>query len=105
MASSRIKAKEKSGVVTVKVLAKHDMISIQEAVNNAKKSGKPAKVNFITHMKAESAGKVVFDMQSTQFLSKNPYVKFSFPGKAGDDLTFSWVDLDGKTQSDTTKIK
>lgn len=99
MSKSRIKAKEKNGVVTVKVLAKHDMLSIQEAVR-AKKD-----VNFITSMKAESAGQVVFQMESTQFLSKNPYVKFSFPGKAGDDLTFSWVDLNGKTQSDTEKIK
>jgi len=99
MAKTRIKAKEKKGVVTVKALAKHDMLSIQEA-NRAKKP-----VNFITMMKAESAGAVVFQMESTQFLSKNPYVKFEFPGKAGDTLTFSWVDLDGKTQSDTVEIK
>jgi sulfur-oxidizing protein SoxZ len=44
-------------------------------------------------------------MSSSQFLSKNPYIKFEFPGKAGDELEFTWVDLKGTTQTDTAKIK
>jgi sulfur-oxidizing protein SoxZ len=99
MAKTRIKAKEKKGIVTVKAMAKHAMLSYQEA-KNAKKE-----VNFITNIKATSNGQVVYEVSTSQFLSKNPYVKFEFPGKAGDDLTFTWVDLKGKTQTDTVKIK
>lgn len=96
---TRIKAKEKKGIVTVKAMANHAMLSYQEA-KKAKKE-----VNFITSMMATSNGKVVYEVSTSQFLSKNPYVKFKFAGKKGDDLVFSWVDLKGNKQSDTAKIK
>ncbi len=96
---TRIKAKEKKGIVTVKALANHEMLSYQEA-KRAKKE-----VNFITYIVAKVGEKVVFEMSSSQFLSKNPYIKFEFPGKAGDQLEFTWVDLKGTTQTDTAKIK
>ncbi|RXJ82750.1 thiosulfate oxidation carrier complex protein SoxZ [Arcobacter sp. F2176] len=99
MAKTRIKAKEKNGIVTVKAMAKHEMLSYIEA-KNAKKE-----VNFITNITATSNGKVVYEVSTSQFLSKNPYVKFMFKGKAGDDLTFTWIDLKGKTQTDTVEIK
>lgn len=99
MAKTRIKAKEKKGIVTVKAMAKHEMLSYQEA-KRAKKE-----VNFITSMVGTSNGVVVFEMSSSQFLSKNPYIKFEFSGKAGDDFTFTWTDLKGKTQTDTVTIK
>jgi sulfur-oxidizing protein SoxZ len=96
---SRIKVKEKNGVVTAKVMANHEMLSYQEA-KKAKKE-----VNFITSMIAKSKGNVVFEMSSSQFLSKNPYIKFEFPGKAGDDFEFTWTDLKGDKQTDTATIK
>lgn len=99
MAKTRIKAKEKKGIVTVKAMAKHEMLSYQEA-KRAKKE-----VNFITSIKATSNGQVVYEVSTSQFLSKNPYVKFEFKGKSGDDLTFTWVDLKGKSQTDTVTIK
>lgn len=99
MAKTRIKAKEKKGIVTVKAMAKHEMLSYQEA-KRAKKE-----VNFITHIQATSAGKVVYDVSTSQFLSKNPYVKFFFKGNKGDDLTFTWVDLKGNKQTDKVTIK
>ena len=99
MAKTRIKAKEKKGIVTVKAMAKHPMLSGVEA----KKAGK--EMNFITHLKAEANGKVVFEVSMSQFLSKDPYIAFEYAGKKGDELTISWVDLSGKTQSDTAKVK
>ncbi len=99
MAKTRIKAKEKKGIVTVKAMAKHDMLSYQEA-QKAKKE-----VNFITQIIATSKGKVVYEVSTSQFLSKNPYVKFAFAGAKGDDLTFSWTDLKGNKQTDTVEIK
>ncbi|AXX86454.1 thiosulfate oxidation carrier complex protein SoxZ [Malaciobacter marinus] len=100
MAKTRIKAKEKKGVVTVKTLSKHPMLSYVEA-KRAKKE-----VNFITHFMAEANGKVVYEVSTSQFLSKDPYMKFKFTGaKKGDEITITWVDLKGNKDVSTKKIR
>jgi sulfur-oxidizing protein SoxZ len=101
---TRIKAKEKKGIVTVKALAKHPMMSYLEA-KRAKKEA-----NFITYVVAKVNGKIVYELSSSQFLSKNPYMKFAFKAdvvgsKKGDKIEFTWVDLKGKTNTSTGKIK
>ena len=97
---TRIKAKLKKGIVTVKAMANHAMLSYQEA-EKAKKE-----VNFITSMMAKVNGKIVYEVSTSQFLSKNPYVKFAFKGAAkGDKVEFTWTDLKGNTRTDTGKIK
>ncbi|OQX73700.1 MAG: thiosulfate oxidation carrier complex protein SoxZ [Campylobacteraceae bacterium 4484_4] len=96
----KVKAKEKNGIVKVKAMFKHDMLTYDQA----KRKGKEA--NFITHITAKANGKVVFDMSTSQFLSKNPLIKFKFKGaKKGDKMEISWVDLKGNTKSKTVKIK
>ncbi|QDF29106.1 thiosulfate oxidation carrier complex protein SoxZ [Halarcobacter anaerophilus] len=104
MAKTRIKAKLKKGVVTVKALAKHPMLSYVEA-EKAKKEA-----NFITYVVAKVNGNIVYEVSTSQFLSKNPYMKFSFHAdavgaKKGDNIEFTWVDLKGNTQADKAKIK
>ena len=101
---TRIKAKLKKGVVTVKALANHENLSYQEA-QRAKKEA-----NFITYVVAKVNGTIVYELSSSQFLSKNPYMKFSFNAdavgaKKGDSLEFTWVDLKGNTRADKAKIK
>ncbi len=96
----KIKAKEKDGLVKAKVMVKHDMLTYDVA----KKKGKEA--NFITHLEAKVGDKVVYEISSSQFLSKNPIFKFTFKGaKKGDKLTVSWEDLKGNKKSDSKKIK
>jgi sulfur-oxidizing protein SoxZ len=96
----KIKAKLEGDVVKVKALLKHEMLTYDQA----KKKGKEA--NFITHIIAKCNNKVVFEMSSSQFLSKNPLVKFAFKGaKAGDEVEITWKDLKGNTKSKATKIK
>ena len=95
----RIKAKAKDGVVTVKAMMKHAMLSYDVA----KKKGKEA--NFIVHINGKVDGKDVYEASTSQFLSKNPYIKFQFKGEAGKELELSWVDLSGKTKSKKAKIK
>ena len=98
--ATRIKAKLKKDVVTVKALANHPMLSYQEA----KRANKEA--NFITHFMAETNGKVVYEVSTSQFLSKDPYMKFSFKGAAkGDEIKITWKDLKGTTEVETAKIK
>jgi sulfur-oxidizing protein SoxZ len=98
--TTKIKAKLKNGVVEVKALATHPMLSYQEA-ERAKKEA-----NFITYVVAKVAGKVVYEASTSQFLSKDPYMKFSFKGaNAGDDIEITWKDLKGATDTSTAKIK
>ena len=97
---TRIKAKLKKGVVTVKAMASHAMMSYEEA----KKKKKSA--NFITYIIAKVNGTTVYEVSTSQFLSKNPYMKFKFTGaNKGDKLTLTWTDLSGATQTSTKKIK
>lgn len=98
--TTKIKAKLKNGIVEVKALASHPMLSYQEA-ERAKKE-----VNFITYIVAKVGDKVVYEVSTSQFLSKDPYVKFSFKGGAvGDVVEITWKDLKGATDVSTGKIK
>ena len=101
---TRIKAKLKKGVVTVKAMATHEMLSYQEA-KRAKKE-----VNFITYLVAKVNGTIVYEVSTSQFLSKNPYIKFQFHAdavgaKKGDKVEITWTDLKGETQTSEKKIK
>ncbi len=98
--TTKIKAKLKDGIVEVKALATHPMLSYQEA-ERAKKE-----VNFITYVIAKVGDKVVFEASTSQFLSKDPYIKFSFKGaNAGDTIELTWKDLKGNTDVSTEVIK
>ena len=98
--TKKIKAKLKDGIVEVKALATHPMLSYQEA-ERAKKE-----VNFITYVIAKVGDKVVFEASTSQFLSKDPYIKFSFKGaNVGDTIELTWKDLKGNTDVSTEVIK
>ena len=100
MAKTRIVAKSKKGITTVKAVAKHAMLSSMEA----KKAGK--KTNFITYVTASVGGKPVYEVSTSQFLSKNPYMKFAFDGMhKGSEISLTWHDLSGAKQTSTAKIK
>jgi len=95
----KIKAKEKAGVVKAKVAISHNMLTYDQA----KKKGKEA--NFITHVTATVGDKVVYDASTSQFLSKNPLIKFKFAGKKGDELKITYTQLKGEVFFATKKIK
>jgi len=95
----KIKAKEKEGTVKAKVAISHNMLTYDQA----KKKGKDA--NFITHITATVGDKVVYDASTSQFLSKNPLIKFSFAGKKGDELKITYTQLKGEVFFATKKIK
>ncbi len=95
----RIKAKFKDGVTTVKAMAKHPMLSYIQA----KKKGKEA--NFITYIVGKVGDEIVYEASTSQFLSKNPYIKFKFKGGQGKELVLTWTDLSGKSKTTKKKIK
>ena len=95
----KIKAKEKAGVVKAKISIKHDMLTYDQA----KKKGVEA--NFITHITGTVGDKVVYDASTSQFLSKNPLIKFVFNGKKGDEIKITYTQLKGEVFFATKKIK
>ena len=101
----KIKAKIKKGVLKVKALIKHDMITYDQA---AKKFGDRNKANFVTHITAKVGDKVVYEASTSQFLSKNPIIKFQANAtgiKKGDKLTMTVSQKIGKPETDKAKIK
>jgi sulfur-oxidizing protein SoxZ len=95
----KVKAKEKDGIVKVKVLAKHQNIGPEEAEKKKKEA------NFITTVVAKVGDKVVYEMNGSGFMSKNPLFKFKFKGKKGDELEVTWTDLKGESKTKKAKIK
>jgi sulfur-oxidizing protein SoxZ len=98
----KVKAKIKDGIVEVKAMAKHDMVTYNQA---EKKTGNKDDANFITHITGTVNGETVYDMSTSQFLSKNPIFKFKFKGNAGDELIMTWVDRKGNTVTEKSAIK
>jgi sulfur-oxidizing protein SoxZ len=95
----KIKAKEKAGIVKAKVQIKHDMLTYTQA----KKKGK--QTHFITHITARVDQRVVYDASISQFLSKDPLIRFSFKGKKGEILTVLYWQLTGEVFYASKKIK
>ena len=99
----KIKAKMKGDIVKVKAMAKHDMTTYDQAKG---KTGNSDDANFITRVTASVNGKIVYEMSTSQFLSKNPIMKFQFKGaKAGDKVEMTWIDRKGNTKTSKGKIK
>jgi sulfur-oxidizing protein SoxZ len=99
----KVKAKIKNDIVQVKAMAKHPMMTYDQA---AKKTGNSDDANFITHISASVNGRIIYEVSTSQFLSKNPIFKFQFRGASkGDKLKMTWVDRKGNTKTSTAKIK
>ena len=95
----KIKAKEKGGIVKAKVAITHDMLTYAQA----KKKGR--QTHFITHIRAKVSNRIVYDASTSQFLSKNPLLKFQFEGKKGEKLTVIYTQITGEVFYASKKIK
>jgi sulfur-oxidizing protein SoxZ len=96
----RIKAKRKKGITVVKFMAKHIMLSLAEA----KKRGKVG--NYITYIVATNNEEIVFEVNTSQSLSKDPYLMFKYRGgNKGDKLKIVWKDLLGNEKIGEVKLK
>ena len=96
------KAKLKKDTVKVKVMFESPMAGREEA----KKSKKIEKVEFITHIIASVNGAMVYEVSTSPFISKNPLFKFQFKGaKKGDKIEFVATDNNGKQAKKSIKIK
>ncbi len=95
----KIRAKFRKDKVEVKMILKHPMESGEIA-------GRTKKSHYITHITGTVNGKVVYDVDATSGISKDPFFKFYFTGaKKGDKLEIKWVDNQGKSETKKAKIK
>jgi sulfur-oxidizing protein SoxZ len=100
--SIKVRAKEKGGVVSVKALMNHPM---ETGLRKIKKTGKMFPAHFINEVTATIGGANAISANWSGGISKNPYLAFEAPGKKGDELTLSWTDNQGNSESATTKVK
>lgn len=101
--SIKIRAKAKKGVTTVKALMSHVM---ETGLRKDKKTGELIPAHFIQEVTAEWNGKTVMTAYWGGAVSKNPYLSFKFNGGAKDEeLTLSWKDNQGGSDTATAKIK
>jgi len=102
-----------ASTIRVRAVASGDTTEVQALVQHPMDSGfvKDSKGNlipahYIEVIEFEHAGKAVFRAFWGPAVSKDPYIKFSFKGgKKGDDLTISWVDNKGQSDSLVGKIQ
>lgn len=99
----KIRAKQKGDVTSVKALITHVM---ETGLRKNKKTGKLIPAHFIKEVVAKSGGKTVMTAYWSGAVSKNPYIAFQFKGgKKGDDITLSWMDNKGESDSITAPIR
>lgn len=98
----KVRAKASSGLVTVKTLMSHPM---ETGLRKNKKTGKKIPAHFIEEVIAKVGDKTVMEAYWGTAISKNPYLSFKYKGSKGDSLTISWVDNQGKSATESVKVK
>ena len=101
MGTIRIKAKEASGVVTVRALMTHPM---ETGLRKNKKTGEKIPARFINEVVGKSNGKVVITANWSGSIAKNPYLSYRYKGSKGDKIELSWTDNTGKSDSTTATV-
>jgi sulfur-oxidizing protein SoxZ len=101
--SIKIRASEKGGETTVKALISHPM---ETGARKDAKTGKLIPAHFIEEVVCKHNGTTVLTAEWSGGVSKNPYISFKFTGAAkGDEITLSWSDNKGESDSKAAKIK
>jgi len=99
---SAIKVKIKDGIATVRMAISHPMTTYNQA---KAKTGNSDDANFITHITGKVGDKVVLDVSTSQFFSKNPIFLFLFKSdsfKIGKKLSGRELD-NGVKRKDSEK--
>ncbi len=100
--SINVSAKEKKGVVTGNALMNHPM---ETGLRKNKKTGKMFPAHFISEVTATIGGANALSANWSGCIYKNPYLAFVAAGKKGDEITLSWTDNQGNSESATAKVK
>jgi sulfur-oxidizing protein SoxZ len=96
MSSIKLKAKVEGDAVEVKALMTHPMETGQR---KDKKTGELVPAHWIKEIIVTAGDKTVLTANWGVSVSKNPYLAFSYKGKAGDKIKLSWTDSKGEKDS------
>lgn len=94
--SIKIRASVSGDMAEVKCLITHAM---EPGNRKDKTTGADITPKFITEVTAEVGGKVVLAGNMSAAVSKNPFLSFKAPAKAGDKIKITWKDNTGETDS------
>jgi sulfur-oxidizing protein SoxZ len=94
--SIKIRASVAGDMAEVKCLITHPM---EPGNRKDKTTGADITPKFITEVSAEVNGKVVLAGNMSAAVSKNPFLSFKAPAKAGDKIKLSWKDNTGESDS------
>lgn len=90
------------GVVTVRLIVNHPML----VERPDPKTGQTLPPHFIEEISVTHAGDTLMAAAWGQAVSTNPFLQFSFTGaKAGDQITVSWRDNKGDTDTAQVPVK
>ncbi|CAA6820812.1 MAG: Sulfur oxidation protein SoxZ [uncultured Sulfurovum sp.] len=98
----KLKAKLKGDVLKCSVQAVHEMTTTVAAKENG------GEANYITNIVAKVGDRVLIEVSTSEFVSKDPTLKFQVKAngiKSGDSMEVTWTDKSGKTKTDSTKVK
>ncbi len=102
MAKLKIRAKEKSGVVTVKMLMSHPM---ETGLRKDAKTGEKIPPHYIEEVVCEHNGKLVMTAYLGPAVSKDPYMSFELNGaNKGEMVKITWTDNKGESASGEAEI-
>ena len=98
---TKIRAKASEGIVDFRMLMRHEM----ESGLRKDKDGETVPAWFIKEFRVFLNNEVVLVGYIGPTVSKNPYFKCNFAGKAGDTVKVSWIDNRGVRRVDEDLVK
>ena len=98
---TKIRAKAVDGIVDFRMLMRHEM----ESGLRKDKTGETVAAWFIKEFRVFLNNEPVLVGYIGPTVSKNPYFKCNFAGKAGDTVKVSWVDNRGVRRVDEDLVK
>ena len=98
---TKIRAKAVDGIVDFRMLMRHEM----ESGLRKDKAGETVPAWFIKEFRVFLNNEAVLVGYIGPTVSKNPYFKCNFAGKAGDTVKVSWVDNRGVKRVDEDLVK
>jgi len=83
----KVKTKLHDEVLNIKVLLKNPMIGYQESKGIGFINGRIKSIDYITKITAKSDNRIIFNIETNPYLSKNPFIKFKIKKALISDKT------------------
>ena len=99
---TKIRAKAVDGIVDFRMLMRHEM---ESGFRKDEKTGEAVPAWFIKEFRVFINNESVLVGYIGPLVSKNPYFRYNFSGKAGDTVKVSWVDSRGVKRVDEDLVK